>query len=156
MADHSNTPGDGATRGTLRIREMPVAERPRERLTRLGPSALGTVELLAIVIGSGSGGRSSLELAQEVFSRAAGSLRRMGTSPVAALRAVPGLGPTRAVVIHAALELGRRLAAETRDSGVPINGPVDVYRFFAPGWRTSPSRSSTWRSWIPSTGSSGT
>ena len=44
----------------LRIREMPAAERPRERLTRLGASALSAVELLALVIGSGGGGRSAL------------------------------------------------------------------------------------------------
>jgi len=121
-----------ADAGGMRIREMPMGERPRERLTRLGPSALGTVELLAIVIGSGAGGRSSLALAQEVYARGAGSLRRIGASPVADLRAVPGLGPARAVAVHAALELGRRLAAETRDTGVPVNGPLDVYRHFAP------------------------
>ncbi|CAG0928345.1 partial hypothetical protein, partial [Planctomycetaceae bacterium] len=116
----------------LRISEMPAAERPRERLTRLGASALSAVELLALVIGSGAGGRSALDLAQQVFARSGGSLRRLASSPVASIQAVNGVGPARAVVLHAALELGRRLAAETRSIGAPVSGPMDVYRYFAP------------------------
>ena len=122
---------DSAAR-VLRIREMPAAERPRERLTRLGASALSAVELLALVIGSGSGGKSSLDLAQQVLARNGGSLRRMASSPVASIRAINGVGPAKAVVLHAALELGRRLSAESRNSGEPISGPMDVYRLFAP------------------------
>ena len=116
----------------LRIRELPTAERPRERLTRLGASALSAIELLALVIGSGSGGKSALDLAQQVLARSDGSLRRLASSPVASIRAINGVGPAKAVVLHAALELGRRLSAESRNSGEPISGPMDVYRLFAP------------------------
>ena len=121
-----------ATETSLNIREMPAEERPRERLTRLGASALSAVELLALVIGSGAGGRSALDLASQVFARNGGSLRRLASSPVAAIRAINGVGPAKAVVLHAALELGRRLAAESRNVGEPISGPMDVYRYFAP------------------------
>lgn len=116
----------------LRIREMPETERPRERLTRLGPSALSAVELLALVLGSGGGGKSSLDLAQQVLARNQGSLRRLASSPVGSIRAVNGVGPVKAIVLHAALELGRRLAAEARTIGEAVQGPVDVYRHFAP------------------------
>jgi DNA repair protein RadC len=116
----------------LRIAEMPPDERPRERLTRLGAPALSAVELLALLIGSGGGGRSALELAQQVFARNGGSLRRLASSPVAAIRAINGVGPAKAVVLHAALELGRRMAVETRSTGEPVSGPMDVYRLFAP------------------------
>jgi len=47
------------------------------------------------------------------------------------LTSVPGIGRARAVVIHAALELGRRMATETRQEGVSIRSPRDVYRLFA-------------------------
>ena len=116
----------------LRIREMPAEERPRERLTRLGAPALSAVELLALVIGSGGAGKSALDLGQQVLARNGGSLRRLAASPVAAIRAINGVGPAKAVVLHAALELGRRLAAESRNVGEPISGPMDVYRYFAP------------------------
>jgi DNA repair protein RadC len=121
-----------ADASALRIREMPADERPRERLTRLGAGALSAVELLALVLGSGGGGRSALDLASQVFARNGGSLRRLASSPVAAIRAINGVGPAKAVVLHAALELGRRLAAESRNVGEPISGPMDVYRYFAP------------------------
>lgn len=116
----------------LRIAEMPPAERPRERLTRLGASALSAVELLALLLGSGGHGKSALDLASQILARNHGSLRRLASSPVAAIRAINGVGPAKAVVLHAALELGRRLAAESRSTGEPVSGPMDVYRLFAP------------------------
>lgn len=116
----------------FRLREMPRAERPRERLKDLGAHALSTSELLAIVIGSGTAGTSALALAQHVLARTEGSLRRLSGQPVASLTSVHGLGAARAVAIHAALELGRRLAAESRDEGAPLRTPRDVWAAYAP------------------------
>lgn len=121
-----------ASRRPFRIREMPPAERPRERLMRLGAPALSAVELLSLVLGSGAGGHSALEMAQQILARCGGSLRRMAASPVAALTDVSGVGTARAVVLHAALELGRRLAAEGRDDGIPVRSPREVFAVFAP------------------------
>ena len=109
MSDEYSETGEEVARSALRISELPTAERPRERLTRLGATALSAVELLALVIGSGSGGKSSLDLAQQVLARNGGSLRRLASSPVASIRAINGVGPVKAVVLHAALELGRRI-----------------------------------------------
>jgi DNA repair protein RadC len=116
--------------GGCSIRELPRSERPRERLKGLGPQALSAAELLAIVLGSGTGTASALTVAQSVLGRASGSLRRLATLPVAALTSVSGVGPARAVAIHAALELGRRLADEGRDEGAPIRAPRDVYHAY--------------------------
>ncbi len=116
----------------LRLREMPRTERPRERLKDLGARALSSSELLAIVIGSGTANRSALMLAQDALAKSEGSLRRLASQPVAALTAVHGLGSARAVAIHAALELGRRLAAESRDEGAPLRTPRDVWAAYAP------------------------
>jgi DNA repair protein RadC len=60
----------------MRLREIPAAERPRERLERHGAQALSTTELLAILIGSGGAQRSALALAHDVLARSDGSLRR--------------------------------------------------------------------------------
>jgi DNA repair protein RadC len=116
----------------LTIRELPRSERPRERLIHLGAQALGTAELLAILIGSGSGRRSALQLGHEVLAAAGGSLRRMAGGPVAALTTIDGVGTARAVVVHAALELGRRLAGEAREEGAPVRSPRDVAALYAP------------------------
>lgn len=116
----------------LSIRELPSSERPRERLKNLGPQSLGSAELLAILVGSGAGGRSALALGQEILACAGGSLRRLGSQPVAALTALRGVGDAKAILIHAALELGRRMAAEAREEGTPLRSPRDVHAVFGP------------------------
>ncbi len=113
------------------IMELPSAERPRERLKSHGARALSSSELLAILLGSGSEKNSAVRLGHEVLASAHGSLRRLSSQPVAALTAIDGVGTARAVAIHAALELGRRMAAEEREDGVPIRGPRDVHQIFA-------------------------
>src|SRR5687768_1643600 len=104
----------------LTIRELPRTDRPRERLLDLGAHALSTAELLAIVVGSGGRGRSALRIGDEVLSFSHGSLRRLASRPVSELTRQGGIGRAKAVVIHAALELGRRMAAESRDESTPI------------------------------------
>jgi DNA repair protein RadC len=116
----------------LTIREMPSTDRPRERLRALGAQALSTTELVALLLGSGGRAGSALECARRVLDGADGSLGRVATSPVASLLRVPGVGVARAVVVHAALELVRRMMFETRDAGVPLRSPRDVVAAFAP------------------------
>jgi DNA repair protein RadC len=117
---------------SLTIRELPRSDRPRERLVDLGAHALSTAELLAIVLGAGGRGRSALGLGHDILGAANGSLRRLATQPVASLTAHAGIGRARATVIHAALELGRRLAAEGHVEGMPIRSPRDVVAAFGP------------------------
>ena len=116
----------------LSVRELPRTERPRERLVDFGVSALSSAELLALVVGSGRGGRSALQIGQEILARAGGALRWIARQPVASLTSVPGVGMARAMTVHAALELGRRMAAEGRSEGAPVRSPRDVVQFYGP------------------------
>jgi DNA repair protein RadC len=116
----------------LTIRELPRSDRPRERLVDLGVQALSTAELLALLMGSGGRDRSALHLGRSVLTASGGSLRRIARDPVAALTAIPGVGMARAVAIHAALELGRRLVGEEREPGARIQSPRDVVQWYAP------------------------
>src|SRR5215212_2766278 len=100
MAPISSPPSPNA----LTIRELPRSERPRERLKHLGAQSLGAAELIAIVLGTGTGRRSSLDLAHAILASAGGSLRRLAAQPVAAVTALAGVGGARATAIHAALE----------------------------------------------------
>jgi DNA repair protein RadC len=113
------------------IRELPRSERPRERLVDLGANALSTAELLAIILGSGGRGRSALRIGQDVLGAVRGSLRQLAMRPVADLTSHSGVGRARAVVIHAALELGRRMAVERRDESAPVRSPRDVVGIYA-------------------------
>ena len=116
----------------LAIREMPRSDRPRERLVDLGVQALSTAELLALLMGSGGPDRSALHLGHSVLMACSGSLRRIARDPVVTLTAIPGIGIARAVTVHAALELGRRLAGEERQPGTAIQSPRDVVQWYAP------------------------
>ena len=120
------------------LRELPASERPRERLRSLGAASLTSAELLAIVLGTGGRGRSVLRLAEGLLAAADGSLRRLALRPVGALTVVEGVGPARAVCVHAALELGRRLSLESRDEGAPLRSPRDVHAWYAPRLEDSP------------------
>ncbi len=122
----------------LKIKEMPNVDRPRERLRSLGAQALSTTELIATVLGSGGKGASVLACAQLVLDQAGGSLGRLGSMPLAALTRVRGVGRARATAVHAALELGLRMAGEARQAGVPLRGPRDVAAFFAPRLQDAP------------------
>ncbi len=114
------------------MERLAPAERPRERMRALGARSLGAAELLAVILGSGTRGRSSLSIAHDVLATVGGSLRVLASRPVAAIGGVAGVGPTRAMAIAAALELGRRTAAEPHGERVAVHSPQDVVAAFAP------------------------
>jgi DNA repair protein RadC len=113
------------------IAELPRSERPRERLVALGPGALSSAELLALLVGTGTSKGSALHVGQALLAACGGSLRRMAMLPVTALTEAAGVGLARAAKVHAALELGRRFASEVREDGAPMRSPRDVARMFA-------------------------
>ncbi len=119
----------------LGIREWPVRERPRERLHAAGPTALSVRELLAILVGSGSEGRTAVDVAGELLSAADGSLRRLSALTASQLEGIPGVGLAVSARVAAALELGRRMAREGPAERPRIGGPRDVYERCAPTMR---------------------
>jgi DNA repair protein RadC len=93
----------------LVIRDLPVSERPRERMSAYGPEALSTAELLAIVLRVGSRGESAVRLAERLLSEF-GGLAGIARARLPQLSALPGIGLAKAAQIKAAFELGKRLA----------------------------------------------
>lgn len=116
----------------LRLAETRPDDRPRERLLQLGPTALTVVELLAIVIGTGTSGADARTVAERLLGAAGGDLHRLAERPAGALAGVAGVGRAKATRISAALELARRLLAEERRPGVPVRSPADVHRWCRP------------------------
>jgi DNA repair protein RadC len=114
----------------LPVSTLLPTDRPRERLWALGPCALTSAELLAIVLGTGGGGQDVLEIAGRLLELSEGSLRRMARRPNAELLRAPGIGPTKAARLLAAFELGSRAAREERPPVVRIREPEDVLRLF--------------------------
>jgi DNA repair protein RadC len=118
------------------LRDTLPGDRPRERLRTLGPGALTAVELLAILLGTGTSSSDAVAVAGDLLASADGSLRALARRPVGALAGVRGVGAAKAARVAAALELARRVAAES-DGAEPrtIRGPADVHRLCAPGLR---------------------
>lgn len=108
----------------MRICDLHPTERPRERLERLGAGALSDVELLAVVLGTGCRGQSSLDIARRILAGLPG--HKVTAASAAELRLYKGVGPGRAGVIAAAAELGRRWA-EGREEGVLLEDPGRVW-----------------------------
>jgi DNA repair protein RadC len=99
-----------------------AAGRPREKLRAQGARALTDAELLALVLGSGTPGRSALRVGRALARRAP---RELAGWPPLRWLTVPGIGPARAAALAAAFELGRR-AAERPERVASIRGPEDV------------------------------
>ncbi len=99
----------------LKIREMPQAERPREKLAAHGPAALTNPELIAILLRTGVIGTNAIEVARELLEKY-GSLTGLSRCSVDELSKIRGVGFAKAVQLVAAFGLGQRLARETLSS----------------------------------------
>jgi len=107
------------------IREIPPAERPRERLAARGAAGLSSAELIALIWGSGSAGRSAVDLAEDAIGRHDG-LTGLARATDVEIEAVPGIGVAKAAQLAAAFELGRRLLADWPAARWTIRSPADV------------------------------
>ena len=107
------------------LRELPPEERPRERLAARGASGLANPELVALIWGSGSAGRSAADLASEALV-AHGGLTGLAAAGLVELQATPGIGAARASQLVAAFELGRRLLADWPTGRFTVRTPRDV------------------------------
>lgn len=120
--------------GTLKIKEWPATDRPRERLRTLGPQSLSSRELLALLIETGMpatderAARSAMDVAGDLLAwaqqddqdepgrgrRNRQPLRRIVGASFSQLCSVPGIGPAKAAKILAAMDLGRRAMQEVK------------------------------------------
>jgi DNA repair protein RadC len=108
------------------IHDLPLGERPRERLLKLGAEALSAQEILAVILGRGTKGESVMMTSQKLVSRF-GNLKGIANASVEELIQTSGIGPAKAAQIKAALELSRRLEADASEKPRAIlKSPEDV------------------------------
>ncbi len=115
----------------LTINRWAEEDRPREKMISKGAQALTNAELLAILIGSGSGEDSAVSLMQKVLSAYGDSLDRVGRLSVEELCQFKGIGPAKAITILAACELGRRRAVEQPERR-QVRSAAQAYDYFYP------------------------
>lgn len=114
----------------MKIRQLPDEERPREKLLKEGKEKLSTAEILAIIIGSGTGRKSALELAGEVIAMDNRGIRFLAECKPEELKGIKGIGTAKACEILAAVELGRRIASMPAERGVCIECSSDIAGIF--------------------------
>lgn len=122
--------------GIMKIAELGIEERPREKMLAKGPAALSSAELIAVIIGSGSGGLNAVEVGQELLRSADWRLSLIAARSPEALSKQIGVGKAYALKISAAFELGRRFLEE--GSGAPqihIRTPRQVYNLMLPTFK---------------------
>lgn len=112
----------------LKIKDMPLEERPREKLIRYGPGVLSNADLLAIILRNGSKRENVLELSKNLLKE--NDLKSLSRKRINALMRIFGIGQSKACQIISCFELGRRLASFKDKRRNSINNAKDVVKIF--------------------------
>ncbi|MCM1310037.1 MAG: DNA repair protein RadC [Bacteroides sp.] len=112
------------------LRDIADDEKPREKALNQGFGALTDSELLAILLRVGIKGKSVINVAREILDKYGNDLSRLAAaSPRELTQLVPGIGPTKAITVKAALELGQRCRASAAKSKPQLNSSEKIYEY---------------------------
>lgn len=112
----------------IRIKDIPLSERPRERLAHLGAEALSSSELLAIILRTGTEKENVIALANRVLKE--NDLKALSQASVEELKKIFGIGEAKACQIVACFELSKRLGAYHGEQRLHIKTSEDVAKLF--------------------------
>lgn len=116
----------------LTVKELPLDDRPREKLLLRGAQSLSDAELVAILLRTGKKGKSVIEIARELIN-SEGNLAMLATKSVDSLQKISGIGKDKAAAMAAAFELSRRILSQPKWlSNKKITSPQDVAEIFIP------------------------
>lgn len=117
------------------LREWPEAEKPREKLLSHGANKLTDVELVAILLRTGtrtkSSSKTAIDVAREILMSFDNSLELLSARDALELSSILGIGEVKALTLAAAFELGRRTQCNSSQEKPLLNNPESVYRFIA-------------------------
>jgi DNA repair protein RadC len=113
---------------SLRLKDQPASERPRERLVARGPDALTHAELIAILLRTGLKGVNVVQVGQNLLLRF-GSLNALALASVDEVRKIPGIGRDKAATLVAAFALAKRMEQERREESPVLESPATVVNF---------------------------
>ncbi|MEY4388064.1 MAG: hypothetical protein RLY20_3347 [Verrucomicrobiota bacterium] len=110
---------------SLRLKDQPASEWPRERLAERGADSLSHAELVAILLRTGLKGTNVLDVAKQLVTKF-GTLNALAAASLDDLRTVKGIGRDKAVTLMAAFALAKRMAAELRGEAPLLDTPERI------------------------------
>ena len=120
----------------MKIKELPLSERPYEKLENYGADNLSNAELLAIIIKTGTKEESSVSIAQKILNLKGNTdkdnLRFLQDISLEEFMKIKGIGKVKAIQLKAICELTKRIARPINSKQKPIKGPEDVARILIP------------------------
>ncbi len=111
---------------TYTVSDLPIEDRPRERLQKVGVDNLSIQELLALIIEKGSKGQSVLTVAQNLLAHF-GNLNEMKNANIEELKKVKGIGFATACKLQATFKLSEKAELQVKKFGEKIENPQDVF-----------------------------
>ncbi len=114
------------------VKELPLDDRPREKLLLRGSQNLSDAELVAILLRTGKKGKSVLEISRELISNE-GNLAMLATKTADSLQKISGIGKDKAATLVAAFELSRRILSQAKwFSNQKVTSPQEIADIFIP------------------------
>jgi DNA repair protein RadC len=126
-----SNPTDSATQ-KLTIKDWAEEDKPREKMLLKGWRALSDAELIAILIATGTGNETAVDVAKKLMAIAGSSIDKLARFTIKDMQKVKGIGQAKAITIGAALELGRRRSSEDREQTKKISSSRDAYLALKP------------------------
>ena len=112
------------------VKELPDSERPYEKFLRSGPGSLSDSEILAVIIRSGTHGRKSIEVSQELLSKGEQSLLNLYEMPFEEMQKIPGIGQVKAIQLKCVAELSRRISETRYREKITLNHPRSIADYY--------------------------
>lgn len=113
----------------IMIKDIPLSERPRERLLKYGKESLSNEELLSIILKTGTKNYSAKELSNHILKNFK-NIKEMKYITINKLTKINGIGEVKAIELLAALELGKRVYYIEQKEKVLLNSSKKIYEYF--------------------------
>lgn len=117
------------------IKEIPLNDRPREKMAANGAATLTDAELIAILLRTGTAEKSAIDIAGELTADGGLYKHLAGITRLHELTNIKGLGQAKAATVLAALEIGRRIASAKPIEKIHFSCPQDAAEFLMPRLR---------------------
>lgn len=114
----------------IKIKELPITERPYEKLELYGEKMLSNSELLAIIIKNGTKEFTAIDISNRILNKINNNLRELQDISLDDFRDIPGIGKVKAIQLRAICELAKRMSRPINDSKIQIRTTKDIAEMF--------------------------